>query len=133
MDGIGVILSQSIHRGLYGSSDMIDRLLRHVNVLPYHEAPKPQGGLSGESFVFTGAMSMKRADAQKWVRDNGGDTPDSVNANTTYLVLGNPDFQQYLNGVMSSKTKAAKKLKEKGSPIKIISETMFVGFMDEFA
>lgn len=44
------------------------------------------GKLSGKSFCFTGELSMKRADAEKLVKDNGGSIKSSVTKDLNYLV-----------------------------------------------
>ena len=46
----------------------------YVNILK-----KEAGALSGKSFCFTGELvTMKRADAEKLVKENGGTTKSSV-------------------------------------------------------
>ncbi|WP_051537707.1 NAD-dependent DNA ligase LigA [Treponema sp. C6A8] len=44
------------------------------------------GKLAGKSFCFTGELSMKRADAEKLVKDNGGSIKSSVTKDLSYLV-----------------------------------------------
>lgn len=44
------------------------------------------GSLSGKSFCFTGELSMKRADAEKLVKDAGGSIKSSVTKDLSYLV-----------------------------------------------
>ena len=44
------------------------------------------GKLAGKSFCFTGELSMKRADAEKYVKDNGGSIKSSVTKDLSYLV-----------------------------------------------
>lgn len=76
-------------------------------------AASQTGGLAGLSFCFTGALnSMKRADAEKLVRDNNGNVA-GVSKNLSYLV--NNDIES-----TSGKNKKAKEL-----GIKIIDEEQF--------
>lgn len=44
------------------------------------------GLLSGKSFCFTGELSIKRADAEKIVKENGGSVKSSVTKGLSYLV-----------------------------------------------
>lgn len=44
------------------------------------------GKLAGKSFCFTGELSIKRADAEKMVKDNGGSIKSSVTKDLSYLV-----------------------------------------------
>lgn len=72
------------------------------------------GPLNGKTFVFTGTMAtMKRADAQKIVTDNGGKNADTITGKVTHLVIGDK------GGGGSKATKATK------LGITIISETEF--------
>jgi DNA ligase (NAD+) len=45
---------------------------------------------TGKKVVFTGAMNIKRADAQHMVKEVGGDCPDSLAKDTDYLVVADP-------------------------------------------
>lgn len=59
--------------------------------------------LAGKSFCFTGALSLKRNEAQQMVKDLGGECKSSVSRGLTYLVQADPDSE-------STKSKKAKKL-----------------------
>ena len=73
------------------------------------------GKLTGQSFCFTGELkTMKRQDAEKLVKDNGGQAKSSVTKDLTYLVTNDKNSG-------SSKNQKAEKLQ-----IKIIDEDEFL-------
>ena len=76
------------------------------------------GKLAGKSFCFTGELSMKRADAEKLVKDNGGSIKSSVTKDLSYLVTND-------TGSGSSKNVKAAKL---GIPV--IDEKAFMELLE---
>lgn len=72
------------------------------------------GNLTGQTFLFTGTLStLKRADAEKMVEENGGQLLNGVSAKLNYLVAGED---------AGSKLEKAKKI----NTVKIISEEEFL-------
>lgn len=137
--GLGDITADAIVTGLEEKKDVVERLLQYVTVQEdttaaeeAADADAPAGPLSDTSFLFTGTLeSMKRKDAQTRVRDAGGTTPDSVVSELDYLVIGDADLAKFQGGWRSSKLKKAEKLIEKGSKLKIIGETQFLGMLPD--
>lgn len=79
------------------------------------------------SVVFTGTLnSMVRKEAAQKVVDRGGACSNSVNKNTSYLVMGDYDLTRFSEGFKSSKIVKAETLLTKGQRIEIISENEFV-------
>lgn len=79
------------------------------------------------SIVFTGTLnSMVRKEAAQKVVDRGGACSNSVNKNTSYLVIGDYDLTRFSEGFRSSKIVKAETLLTKGQRIEIISENEFV-------
>jgi DNA ligase (NAD+) len=77
-----------------------------------------EGVLTGKSFCFTGELvSMKRADAEKLVKENGGTTKSSVTKDLSYLVTNDTESG-------SSKNQKAQKF---GIPI--INEKEFLSLV----
>ncbi|QLG60622.1 NAD-dependent DNA ligase LigA [Halorarum salinum] len=67
---------------------VIDELLRFVSP---QEAETPAGDadeLDGLTFVFTGALTRPRSEAEELVGRHGGNATGSVSGNTDYLVVG---------------------------------------------
>ena len=116
LENFGELTAAHITQGLHNRSELIDTLLTHINVVDAMPAPKSDAPLplSDQSFVFTGTLvKMKRADAQKLVKELGGSTPSSVSAKLSYLVIGD-------EGKAGSKKSKAEKLN-----VPILSEGEF--------
>ncbi|RLM90978.1 NAD-dependent DNA ligase LigA [Halobellus sp. Atlit-38R] len=62
--------------------------LRELGVEPESVASTGGDELDGLTFVFTGSLSVTRADAQEVVERHGGTATGSVSGNTDYLVVG---------------------------------------------
>lgn len=77
-----------------------------------------EGKLTGKSFCFTGELSMKRADCEKLVKDNGGQIKSSVTKDLTYLITNDTESG-------SSKNVKAQKL---GIPV--INEKEFLALVE---
>jgi DNA ligase (NAD+) len=65
---------------------VVDAALAHVDPQPV-ESPDC-AALAGETFVFTGSLSVARSTAQDLVERHGGSATSSVSGNTDYLVVG---------------------------------------------
>ncbi len=91
------------------------KLLQHLWSLGVNikNVEKNQGHLAGQTFLFTGTISMARDEAEALVRQNGGKILSSVSQNLDYLVAGSE---------AGSKLKKAKEFKN----IKIINEQEFI-------
>ncbi len=129
VDGVGEIVAAKLIEGLQANATILDNLLQHVEPTAV-EQTEATGPLAGRAFVFTGTLAtMGRKEAQALVKAGGGNTPSSVTAATDYLVLADDDFAKFASGNHSSKMKAAQKLIDKGSALRVISETEFVGMV----
>lgn len=91
------------------------KLLQHLWSLGLvlENVEKSQGHLAGQTFLFTGTISMARDEAEALVRQNGGKILSSVSRNLDYLVAGSE---------AGYKLKKAKEFKN----IKIINEQEFI-------
>jgi DNA ligase (NAD+) len=83
--GIGDKTAQDIVEGLAAKSKIIDSLLKAGIKIQQ----KKTGPLTGKSFCFTGALSIKRGNAFKIVEDLGGEVKSCVSKGLTYLVQAN--------------------------------------------
>jgi DNA ligase (NAD+) len=122
LKGVGDVVAQSIHDGLKENAALLDDLLTLVSVADV-KAPEA-GPLTGKSFVFTGALTIDRKQAETRVKKLGGAVPSSVNKTLTYLVVGGSGREE-----ASTKQKAADKLKAEGAPIEIIDEQAFLALL----
>lgn len=87
--------------------------------------PNPDGPLSGETVVFTGALGIPRAEAADLAASAGCAVGVGVTRKTTMLVVGIQD-ESKLNGYeKSSKHRKAELLVERGAAIQILSEADF--------
>jgi len=78
-----------------------------------------EGGLSGQSFLFTGTMNkLKRSEAEAMAEAQGGKILSGVSSKLNYLVVGDD---------AGSKLEKAKKI----NTIKIISEDQFIELVSE--
>ncbi|MBX7107147.1 MAG: NAD-dependent DNA ligase LigA [Chitinophagales bacterium] len=92
--------------------------LRSAGVNLVHEKRKQstKGALAGKTFLFTGTLKMKRADAEKMVEEKSGTILGSVSAKLNYLVVGDD---------AGSKLEKAKKL----GTVSILGEDEFMAMI----
>lgn len=90
--GIGPEVAQSVVSFFREphNRDMIQRLLSAgVTPIPLERpAENPETPLSGKTVVFTGTISLARAEAKRRVEDAGGSVSGSVSRKTDYVVAG---------------------------------------------
>jgi DNA polymerase-3 subunit epsilon len=92
----------------------------------------PNHTFYGKHMVFSGTLeSMSRAQAWQRVADIGAQITDRIDENTNILVLGQNDTKQSTNGNMTGKQRHALRLIQKGQNIQMISESEFLGKLDE--
>jgi DNA polymerase-3 subunit epsilon len=84
-----------------------------------------EGPLHGEVLVFTGALSMPRAEAADAASLAGCEVDSGVTKRTTLLVVGDQDITKLAGREKSSKHRKAEGLIIKGQRIRIIGETDF--------
>lgn len=86
----------------------------------------PNGPLADEVIVFTGALSIPRAEAASLAAQLGCDVRDSVSVKTTMLVVGQQDLERLGGYTKSSKQRKAEDLVQQGAEISILSEADFM-------
>jgi len=85
----------------------------------------PDGPLSGEVIVFTGALQILRADAASMAAGIGCTVEDRVTKTTTILIVGDQDVKKLAGQIKSSKHRKAEELISKGQQIRILRESDF--------
>lgn len=92
----------------------------------------PEGQLSGEVMVFTGALSIPRREAADLAVKFGCEVASSVNKNTTILVVGDQDINRLAGHKKSSKHRKTEDFISKGKAIKILKESDFFMLIEDF-
>jgi len=85
----------------------------------------PEGPLSGETIVFTGALSISRQVAADIAAEAGCDVANGVTKHTTLLVVGDQDIRMLAGQEKSSKQRKAEEMMAKGHKIRILGESDF--------
>lgn len=121
IDGFAEITAKALYHGLRlveaDMRELVDRGFVHIRP-PEIAAPEGKSAVAGKSFCFTGELTtMKRAEAEKLVRDAGGFVKSSVTKDLDYLVTNDP-------GSGSEKNRKAHELS-----INIIDEAQFLAML----
>jgi DNA polymerase-3 subunit epsilon len=85
-----------------------------------------EGALYGEVLVFTGALVIPRREAADLAASIGCQVASGVTKQTTMLVVGDQDITKLAGHEESSKQRKAKDLIEKGTPIRILTESDYI-------
>jgi DNA ligase (NAD+) len=106
VNGLGPAKAESLYQGLIKNKELIDKLL----LIGVSIKEKPTGKLVGKSFAITGTLSMKRAELEKLIEDNGGVVKSSISKDNSFLII---------NDTASTSSKA---VNAKKNGVKLISE-----------
>ncbi|MBR5866620.1 MAG: NAD-dependent DNA ligase LigA [Spirochaetaceae bacterium] len=117
VNGFGSITAKTLVQGLSENVEEMKQLLDKGFITI--KLPLQSGSLSGKSFCFTGELSIKRAEAEKMVKEKGGMIKSSVVKGLSYLVT---------NDVTSGSSKN-KKASQLGIPV--IDEAAFMSLLNE--
>lgn len=122
---IGPVIAKEVVEGLGKKKGLIEKLLKQVRIVEVPEGGRTRGSpLQGKKFLFTGSLlAMERGAAEKLVEEKGGEIASGVTKDLDYLVVGD-------GGGAGSKLDKAKKLKEKGGKIEILSEKEWQKLVD---
>ncbi|HZK19960.1 MAG TPA: NAD-dependent DNA ligase LigA [Treponemataceae bacterium] len=115
VNGFGKISAQTVVEGLKENKEEMLRLISDYIAI---QANREKARLAGLSFCFTGELkTMKRADAQKKVKDLGGSVKTTITKDLSYLITNTPNSG-------SAKNKKAQEL-----DVNIINESEFLNFI----
>jgi DNA ligase (NAD+) len=134
---IGPTIARAVVKSLREAKPEIEEARRFVEIVALTDRPAASAAevsrsgvratLAGLSFVFTGSLAtMRRAEAERMVKDRGGVAQDNVTKTLDYLVVG-----EHRTDEKSSKEKIAEKFIEAGAKIQVISERDFLAQVKE--
>ncbi len=87
----------------------------------------------GKNCVFTGKLEeFSRTEAAQIVANIGGYCGNTVTKTTNFLIVGDMDYRQGLNGYETSKLRKAKQLIEQKQDLKIIPESAFYDLVADY-
>ena len=130
----GQILLRAMHESGLGLEDWLRRVEQPLP--PHPDQPTgPEvvslGEFYGERVVFTGRLQMVRARAADLARCAGMEVEATVNKGTTLLVVGDQDLGRLAGKEKSSKHIKAEEMINRGSPLRILSESDFIALVAE--
>lgn len=89
-----------------------------------------QPTLQGERVAFTGTLaSMTHRQASQLAETHGGSASQHVSKQTTMLVIGEEGWPLEADGTPSVKLQQANRLRDEGLPIRIVSESDWLGIL----
>ncbi|MCS6232676.1 DNA polymerase III subunit epsilon [Shewanella baltica] len=92
--------------------------------------PNELGPMFGQTIVFTGELSVTRAEAFAAVSQLGFDIKNTVTQKTNFLVVGEQDANVVGPSGLSSKQMRVEVLRESGVNIKVINEAEFLAMLN---
>lgn len=99
VSGVGPVKAKLLADGLKSNQQLILQILDNGVKIKTVSV----GKLTGKSFAITGTLSIKRAEVEKMIVDNGGELKNSVGKNLSYLIIADPQSA-------SSKAQTARKM-----------------------
>lgn len=129
----GQIVSRAVADTGLGVTDWLKRVCQPIRGATdlIAQDGDPEGPLTGETIVFTGALSVPRRIAAGKAATSGCDVARSVTRKTTLLVVGDQDVRRLAGHDKSSKHRKAEKLIQKGQNIRILTESDFFSLIEE--
>jgi len=98
IEGVGEKVAESIFSWFKEkeNSDLVDRLLDHIEIENPKSLKLEAQRLKGKTFVLTGTLSsLGRDEAKEMIRNLGGNVSSSVSKKTDYLVAGENPGSKY--------------------------------------
>ena len=123
----GEILLRAIEHTGISLDDWLTRVYKPITTKSsIAREGNPDGILTSEIVVFTGALSIPRRQAAELAVNAGCDVANGVNKNTTLLVVGDQDISRLAGHNKSSKHRKAEDLITQGQNIRILGESDFL-------
>ncbi|MDK2050933.1 exonuclease domain-containing protein [Aliarcobacter butzleri] len=121
----GLILIKALDELSMNLEQIQDRVKKPINEIVINYEVNPNGNLYGENIVFTGALNMTRKEAFALASQIGCNVQNTVNKDTSLVVVGDYNILSLAGYEKSSKHRKAEELILKGQQIKIITEDDF--------
>lgn len=87
----------------------------------------------GKNCVFTGKLEQFiRSEAAQIVANIGGHCENTVNKKTNFLIVGDMDYREGMNGNKTSKLKKAEQLISNGQDLQILPESAFYDLISDY-
>lgn len=127
----GLVMARAVTDSGIALEDWVARIGKPIRIDPKtgHQVKRlgdPCGLFTGETVVFTGSLTITRAEAADLAAKTGCDVGANVTKKTTLLVVGDQDLSKLAGKEKSSKHLKAEALIKAGSSIRIISESDFM-------
>lgn len=103
ISGIGGVVAGSIYKYFREKAhqDLVDKLLKHIEILPYSAINKnivQNQKIAGKVFVLTGALkSFTRDEIKNFIRNQGGKISETVSIKTDFVIAGGNTGAKYKN------------------------------------
>ncbi|MGD0520278.1 MAG: exonuclease domain-containing protein [Terracidiphilus sp.] len=124
----GLLLLRAIDETGLSPEQWLNRVMQPIDPAGHvHKRDgNPDGELFGEIIVFTGSLSIPRAEAADAAAAAGCRVDGAVTKHTTILVVGDQDLRKLAGHEKSSKHVKAEQLISKGQSIRILGESDFM-------
>lgn len=127
-----VMLHAMAHTGM-DLEACIARVRQPVSSAPIAQQGDPTGYLFGEEIVFTGALTMLRAEAAACAARVGCSVANTIRKTTTMLVVGDQDVTRCAGHTKSTKHRKAEEANKKGQSIRILRDSDFLSLVTAYA
>lgn len=126
----GLVLLKAISHTGIGLEDWFARVSQPIDPRGVSREGHPEGFLSGEVMVFTGALVIPRREAADLAAAAGCAVRANVTGRTTLLVVGQQDLRRLEGHTKSRNHRRAEALRDEGHPIRIVGEDDFLRFVN---
>lgn len=127
----GEVLLQAIKTTGIGLGVWLTRSHERISPKLISMQGNPDGVLTGEEIVFTGALTLPRQEAAKLAAMAGCDVVPNIKKTTTLLVVGDQDIRRLAGHEKSNKHRKAEELIAKGHTIRILRESDFLEIIND--
>ena len=126
----GLVLVRAIAEAGITAEGWLARTRKPISLLAGIDClADPEGHVYGENLLFTGSLSMSRAEAARIGAKEGCTIHTGINKQTSILVVGDQDMSKLAGKEKSSKHLKALSFISQGATIRILRESDFLAAM----